>query len=156
MKKQINYPIKVLKRRMSKEDYEPFALDCNTGEYLEVKRGKGECLAFLLLQLLFIVASLAIVYFTIAQPLIQTTQARSTVETTLANLGGEDTETVKLLKNSGTLVSESLDGNLINLVINVDVGELQDALKLAFSISTVKEVYTDGKTLTVTFLSSGK
>lgn len=156
MKKQINYPIKVLKRRMAKKNYEPFALDCKTGEPVKVGKGKSESFIFLIMQLLFILFAMGLVYFTVAQPLIQTTQARSAVENSISEIGGDDYDIVKDLYNRGTVISKTMDGNIISLVIDIEVAEMREALNLAFSISTVKEVYTDGRTLTVTFLSSDK
>jgi len=156
MKSQFNYPIKILKKRMTKEDYTPFVIDCETGNALKVSDGKSEVFAFFLMQVVFVLLTLWMVFFVVAQPLMQTTNAREIVQESIHSLGGEDVEVVKQLENKGEVISENLDSNVISLVIKVDMGELQKALKLAFSISTIKEVYTDGNTIAISFLSSDK
>lgn len=89
-------------------------------------------------------------------PIIQTIEARHSVEKSIERLAEADSSTIQQLQQQGTIVSESLEGNIITIVLKVERKQLEESLGLAFSLSGVKEVSTDGKTIAVSFISSAK
>ncbi|MFF2798201.1 hypothetical protein, partial [Lysinibacillus xylanilyticus] len=66
------------------------------------------------------------------------------------------TNTINQLRSQGEVVSENFEDGLVTLVIKINRKHLQESLRLAFLLTTVKEVSTDGKTIAVTFISSAK
>ena len=154
MNKQFNYPIKVLKRKFNQKGYKPFIVDCSTGQRLKVPTDKLEPFLFFIMQLLFIVVAFGLVYFVIAQPVLETSQSKSAVNDAIGAMSLDDSKALQKLMNTGTVVSETTNDNIVSITIDVDRGQFNQAFKQAFNVSTVKEVYTDGEIIVVTFLSS--
>lgn len=151
-----HYPIKVIRKKLSSPNYKPLATDCTTGGSIKLKSSGKDSLKFLILQLVLVIIPLLLVHVIVIDPLIQTSISRSAVEESLVSLSKEDSKAVSTLKNRGAVVSESIDGGLVTLIIDMEKQEMQKSLELAFSLTTLKEVSTDGKTISVSFVSSAK
>lgn len=151
-----NYPMRVLKKKMDAPDYKPFAVNCTTGQAIDLQSNKLDNIMYRLIQLLFVLTAVAFLYVILVQPVLATSQARDSVNQSLSALGGEDTRTLAKLRQSGEVVSEAVDNGLVTMVVNTDRSRLQENLQLAFALTTVREVYTDGKTIAITFVSSAE
>lgn len=151
-----HYPIKVIRKKLVKPNYKPIAVDCSTGGSIKLNSTNRDSFRFLGFQIVLLIIPLLLVHFIVIDPLIQTSMARSAVEDSLESLSKEDANTIAKLQTKGNLVSESTDSGLVTLVVSMEKTEMKESLELAFSLTTLKEVSTDGKTISVSFLSSGK
>lgn len=150
-----NYPIKVLKKKFKTEGYKPFVLDSETGHSANLPSTKGKELTITLLRLSALLLALAFLVTIVLSPVAQTFKANSEVRLALSSLGTEEASLLKRIKHEHRVISETVDGDLITLSIANDRGEIRNILEVAFKLKGVKEVYTDGKTVVITFVSSG-
>lgn len=151
-----HYPIKVIRKKFTSPSYKPVAIDCNTGETLKLNSSRKDYIKTFGIQLLLLIVPLLLLHFIVLDPVIQTTISRSAVEDSLVSLSKEDSAVIRTLKDGGVLVSENIDSGLVTLIIEMEKPEMQKSLELAFSLTTLKEVSTDGKTISISFLSSDK
>lgn len=149
-----NYPVKVLKKKLSKEDYKPFAIDCGTGSIIKLERGIKTTARSFLVPIAVVLTTVTIAYFVIIEPLVQTTKYRGEIDEVMATMQTATKDTVESFKSTGEVDSEYSENGLITITLDLDKTPVSESIKKAMEIETIKEVTTDDKTITVTFLSS--
>lgn len=150
------YPIKVIKKKMLLPNYKPVAIDCVTGDSIKLASTKKESAVNFIVQVTLLLVAITTMYFVVIDPVVRTVASNFKVEDNINSLGRVDTATIAKLRARGTLVSETTDNNAVNLTLRIDKAAMQECLDLALSLSTVKEVSTDGDNISIIFLSSAK
>lgn len=150
-----NYPIRVLKKKMNSPDFKPYALDCTTGNEIKVKSSNtGGIFAFLFTLIMIIIAT-TLIYIIVVEPIGKTYIAKSEANEVIASLGGNDKGILRKMEAQSQVISKDLNNGLLQITFNTSsVAEHRSLLKLAFGLSGLKEVYSDGSSLAITLLSS--
>ena len=151
---QFHYPVRVIKNKIKSPNYKPLIVDCTTGHAIAQKSGKAEKVWFNTIKGLFSLTSVAFIYFILLSPVIETAFANSEVNSSIQEMSAADKNTLNNLRQTYTVVAETKTNAIVNIILKVDKPYTKEVLGKAFSLDGLKEVYTDGTTVSISFVTS--
>ena len=149
-----NYPIRVLYRKLADPNYEPFAVDCSTGQRIELPKGTTGKHKHILKYVVAVILTVLVLYLVVLSPVYQTTVSRYEADKLISSLNTNEIAVVNRLKKQGEILSKTTQNSAVTIHLKVDKSKVDETLAVAFSLPSLKEVTTDGDTIAITFMSS--